>query len=125
LGSFAIVPLGLTVDFTPKWDVGGDFVAVAVGGNHGKHRQPVIRVADTSSDIDASSRYEHALIDLDGLYADNVPGLSRGVPNSTSAQAYESACLAVEELLNHGAEPLRIELILAALDAAHDLESAP
>ena len=90
-----------------------------------KARACIANLADSTIDIDVSSRYEHALIGLDELYPDNVPGLGRGIPNCTRHDPYGRACAAVEELLDHGAEPLRVELILARLDAAHDLERVP
>ena len=81
-------------------------------------RSYVAALADQADSIDASSAYEHVLIELDHIHGDESPGLDpSGLPQDR-AILLAVATSAIEELEQHGVDPLSVELVLAMLDDA-------
>ena len=70
-------------------------------------RSYVAALADRALTLEASSAYERALLELDRVHGDECPALDTE---------------AIEELESHGIDPLSVELILAMLVDAHDLD---
>ena len=85
-------------------------------------RSYLAALSDQASTIDASSAYEHVLIDLDRLHGDECP--SAGTEGLTEDRAIllAVATSALEELEQYGIDPLTIELIIATLDDAYALD---
>jgi hypothetical protein len=79
-------------------------------------------LADQASTIDASSAYEHVLIELDRIHGDDCPAInSDGLPEDR-AILLAVATSALEELEQHGVDPLSVELILVMLDDAYAMD---
>jgi len=75
--------------------------------------------ASTGNRDDASSAYEHVLIELDRIHCDETPDVYLGARTQDRAIQYELATTAIEELKTHGVEPLSVELLLWMLDDAY------
>ena len=85
-------------------------------------RSHVAALADRARSVEASSAYEHVLLELDWLHDDDVPALdTTGLPHDRG-MLLAGATAAIEGLIGHGIDALRIELVLAALDGAWDLD---
>jgi len=85
-------------------------------------RSCLAALADNAGAIDASSAYERALIDLDRIYGDDVPALDTlGFPDDHDA-LIEVAVSAIEGLATYGVDDLHIELVLAAIADAQELD---
>jgi hypothetical protein len=76
-------------------------------------------LADEASTGDASSAYEHVLIELDRIHGDTSPDVYREAPRRDQAIQFEAASTAIEELKTHGIDPLSVELLLWALEDAY------
>jgi hypothetical protein len=87
-------------------------------------RSYVAALADRASTVEASSAYEHALIELDWIHGDDVPALDTLGLTTDRDILLLDATTAILQLADHGVDTLGIELILAALYDAHDLEVA-
>jgi hypothetical protein len=86
-------------------------------------RSHVAALADRARSVEASSAYEHVLFELDWLHDDDVPALdTTGLPHDRG-MLLAVATAAIEGLIGHGIDALRIELVLAALDGAWDLDA--
>ena len=86
-------------------------------------RSHVAALADRARSVEASSAYEHVLLELDWLHDDAVPALdTTGLPHDRG-MLLAVATAAIERLIGHGIDALRIELVLAALDGAWDLDA--
>jgi len=85
-------------------------------------RSYIAALADNARTFDASMEYERVLLQLDSLHADRVPGV-QDVPTTAREALYACAEEAIEELINYGADALRIELVLAMLEAARDKDT--
>lgn len=86
-------------------------------------RSHVAALADRALSVEASSAYEHVLFELDWLHDDDVPALdATGLPHDRG-MLLAVATSAIEGLIGHGIDALRIELVLAALDGAWDLDA--
>lgn len=85
-------------------------------------RSYVAALADCSLSLDASSAYEHVLIELDRVHGGECPAADTdGLSDDRDIRlAVDSS--AIEELENHGIDPLSVELILAMLNDAHALD---
>lgn len=79
-------------------------------------------LADQASTIDASSAYEHVLIELDRIHGDDCPAVdSDGLPEDRAILLAVATC-ALEELEQYGVDPLSVELVLAMLDDAFAMD---
>lgn len=85
-------------------------------------RSFVAALADQASTIDASSAYEHVLLEIDRLHGDECPAIDgAGIPDER-AILRAVACDAIEDLQTYGIDALSIELVLAMLDEASALD---
>jgi hypothetical protein len=89
-----------------------------------KARSYVAALADRASTAEASSAYEHALIELDWIHGDDVPALDTLGLTSDRDVLLLDATTAILQLAAYGVDALGIELILAALYGAHNLDVA-
>lgn len=85
-------------------------------------RSYVAALADQALTIEASSAYERVLMELDRVHGDDCPALDTEDLTDDCAILLTVASDAVEELENYGVDPLSVELILAMLVDAHDLD---
>lgn len=84
-------------------------------------RSYVAALADNAHTFDASVEYEHVLLQLDTIYGGEVPPTFE-VLTDRSDVLYTVAEAAIEELVDHGVDGLRVELILARLQDARALD---
>jgi hypothetical protein len=80
-------------------------------------------LADGADGDDASSAYEHVLIELDRIHCDESPDVYPEIyldalPQDRDVQ-FEIATAAIEEIKSHGIDPLSVELILWMLQDAY------
>jgi hypothetical protein len=85
-------------------------------------RSCVAALADRALPLDASSAYERVLLELDRVHEDNCPALDTDNLTDNRDILRAIASNAIEELQSHGVDPLSVELILAMLVDAHDLD---
>jgi len=85
-------------------------------------RSYLAALADQASTIDASSAYEHALIELDRIHGDDCPAIDGDGLSEDRAILLAVATSALEELEQYGVDPLSVELILARLDDAYAMD---
>ena len=85
-------------------------------------RSYLAALADQASTIDASSAYERALIELDRIHGDECPSADTEWLTEDRAFLLAVATSALEELEQHGVDPLTIELVIAMLDDANALD---
>jgi hypothetical protein len=85
-------------------------------------RSYVAALADRALTLDASSAYERALLELDRVHGDDCPALDSEDLADDRGILLAAASSAIEELETHGIDALSIELILAMLVDAHDLD---
>lgn len=83
-------------------------------------RSCLAALADQATDIDASSSFEHALIELDRVQGDDTPAIERSGPAGDQTVLLATATAELEALRHHGVDALSIELIIAMLHDAHD-----
>jgi hypothetical protein len=85
-------------------------------------RSYIAALADQASTIDASSAYEHVLLEIDRLHGDECPAIDgTGIPDERQillAVTFD----AIEDLQTYGVDALSIELVLAMLDEASALD---
>ncbi|MGH3119195.1 MAG: hypothetical protein ACRDQ2_19170 [Gaiellales bacterium] len=85
-------------------------------------RSYLAALADQASTIDASSAYEHVLIELDRIHGDECPAADAGELTEDRAILLAVATSALEDLELYGIDPLTIELVIAMLDDAYALD---
>ena len=86
-------------------------------------RTYIAALANGAASPDASLAYERTLLYLDSMHGENVPALdSSGLIDDHSA-LFVVAESAVEELVEHGADALQVELVLAMLEEARELDA--
>lgn len=85
-------------------------------------RSYVAALADQALKLDASSAYERVLLELDRVHGDECPALDTEDLTDDRAILLTCARSAVQELEDHGIDALSVELILAMLVDAHDLD---
>ena len=85
-------------------------------------RSYVAALADRAVTIDASSAYERALLELDRVHGDDCPALDTDDLTDDRGILLAVASNAIEDLENYGVDALSVELILAMLVDAHDLD---
>lgn len=86
-------------------------------------RSYVAALADGAHAIEASSAYEHVLIELDRLHGDQSPALDTDGLSDNHDVLFAAATSAIEDLKDYGIDALDIELLLARLDEARQLDS--
>jgi hypothetical protein len=82
-------------------------------------RTYVAALADEASNDDASSAYEHVLIELDRLHSDQSPDVYLDALTQDRAIQFDLATAAIEDLKQHGVDPLSVELVLWMLQEAY------
>lgn len=82
-------------------------------------RTYVAALADEASDDDASSAYEHVLIEVDRLHCDQSPDVYLDALTQDRASQFDLATAAIEDLKQHGVDPLSVELVLWMLQDAY------
>jgi hypothetical protein len=85
-------------------------------------RSYVAALADQALKLDASSAYERVLLELDRVHGDECPALDTEDLTDDRDILLAIANNAIEELETYGIDPLSVELILAMLLDAHDLD---
>lgn len=85
-------------------------------------RSYVAALADRTTATEASSAYEHALLELDSVHGDDCPALDTAGLTDDRNILLAFATSAIEELEQHGVDILSVELILATLNAASELD---
>ena len=85
-------------------------------------RSYLAALSDRASTIDASSAYEHVLIELDRIHGDECPSADAEGLAKDRAILLAVATSALEELEQYDVDPLTIELIIAMLDDAYALD---
>lgn len=87
-------------------------------------RSYVAALADCARTPAASAAYERLLLELDWLHDDAAPAInSAGLTNDLVTLGAVAAS-AINELRDHGIDALQIELLLAALHEARDLDES-
>jgi hypothetical protein len=89
-----------------------------------KARSYVAALADRASTAEAASAYEHALIELDSIHGDDVPALDTLGLTTDSDILLLDAITMILQFAGYGVDALGIELVLATLYDAHDLDVA-
>lgn len=84
-------------------------------------RSYVAALADNARTFDASVGYEHVLLELDSIHRGKVPPTTQVLTDERDV-LYRVAEAAIEELLDHGVDGLRVELLLAGLGDARELD---
>ena len=84
-------------------------------------RSHVAALADGAHTSDASADYERVLLQLDWLYGDFIPGISPVLIEERDLM-FGIAETAIENLVEHGVDPLQVELVLVILDAARAID---
>jgi hypothetical protein len=84
-------------------------------------RSYVAALADNARTFDAAVEYEHVLLELDTIHGGEVPPVTEVLTDerdvlNTVAEA------AIEELVEHGVDALQVELALAMLHDARELD---
>lgn len=85
-------------------------------------RSYVAGLADRALTLDASSAYERVLLELDRVHGDDCPTLDTEDLTDNRDILLTIASNAIEELENYGIDALSVELILAMLVDAQDLD---
>ena len=92
--------------------------AIALAGA----RSHVAALADTAVAFEASVEYERVLLQLDWIHGDDVPGLDASGLTDDRNVLFSIAESAIEELVDFDVDALQIELVLAMLIAARELD---
>ena len=87
-------------------------------------RSCIAALADRALTLDASSAYERVLLALDLAHDDECPALDTEDLTDDRDILFARASAAIKELKSHGLDAQSIELILANLVDAHDLDIA-
>ena len=90
----------------------------------GQARTYVAALADQAGSIEASSAYEHVLMELDRIHGDDCPALYYDSITDDQAVLHAEATSAIEHLVQHGIDELDVELVIAMLDDAYALDGA-
>lgn len=85
-------------------------------------RSYVAALADRAMTVDASSAYEHVLLELDRVQEDECPPVDTCGLTDDRDILLAVANSAIEELETYGIDALCVELILAMLIDAHELD---
>jgi hypothetical protein len=85
-------------------------------------RSYVAALADRALNVDASSAYEHVLLELDRVHGDECPAVDTYGLTDDRDILLAVASSAIEELESYGIDALSVELILAMLTDASGLD---
>jgi hypothetical protein len=85
-------------------------------------RSCLAALADTAVTFEASVTYERVLLQLDWIHGDDVPGLDASGLTDDPNVLFPNAESAIEELVDFAVDALQIELVLAILIAARELD---
>lgn len=86
-------------------------------------RSCIAALADTAFTADAATAYEHALAALDLIHADLVPSINATLVRAESdRQLFVDALESVTRLRTYGLDVLHVDLVLAMLGTAHELD---
>jgi hypothetical protein len=85
-------------------------------------RSYVAALADTAVIFEASVGYERVLLQLDWIHGDDVPGLDASGLTDDRNVLFSIAESAIEELVDFDVDALQVELVLAMLIAARELD---
>jgi hypothetical protein len=85
-------------------------------------RSYVAALADRALSLDGSSTYERALLELDRVHGDDCPALDADDLTDDRDILLAFATSAIEDLEDYGVDALSVELIIAMLLDAHDLD---
>jgi hypothetical protein len=85
-------------------------------------RSYVAALAECALTLDASSTYERALLELDRVHGDDCPALDADNLTDDRDILLAVATSAIEGLEDYGVDALSVELIIAMLLDAHDLD---
>lgn len=80
-------------------------------------------LADQAATFEASLAYERTLLYLDSSHPDDFPALDTHGLITDRATLRALAETAIEELVDHGVDALHVELLLAMLGDAHQLDA--
>jgi hypothetical protein len=86
-------------------------------------RTYIAALADLSVSADAALAYERTLLYLDSIHDDDLPALDTGGLIDDRTALHVVAESAVEELVDHGVDALQVELVMAMLDEARELDT--
>ena len=85
-------------------------------------RSHVAALADRAQTFDASVEYERVLLQLDRMHGDHTPGINPVFLDERNA-LFSIAESAIENLVEHGADALQVELVLDMLDVAREKDT--
>jgi hypothetical protein len=85
-------------------------------------RSCLAALADTAVSFEASVEYERVLLQLDGIHGDHVPGLDASGRTGDRDMLFSLAESAIDELVDFAVDALQVELVLAMLIAARELD---
>ena len=85
-------------------------------------RSYVAALADNAHTFDGSMEYERVLLQLDWLHGGTIPPITV-VPVNDPGVLYVVAAAAISNLQDHGVDRLELEICLAMLDAARELDA--
>jgi len=79
-------------------------------------------LADNALTVEASLAYERTLFYLDSIHGDDVHALDTAGLTGEQEVLAIAAESAIEALVEHGVDALQVELVLAMLDGARELD---
>ncbi len=85
-------------------------------------RSCLAALADRAHSVEGASAYERVLIYLDQIHGDETPAIEPCHDELTRALLFTHASVALARLREHGIDELQIELALAGLSDAYDLD---
>lgn len=85
-------------------------------------RTYVAALADYAVSLDAALEYERVLLQVDALHQGRVPPITTAAPTDDQEILYDIARIAIGNLINHGLRSNDVQLCLAMLQAAHELQ---
>ena len=92
--------------------------AIALAGA----RSCLAALADTAVTFEASVTYERVLLQLDWIHGDDVPWLDASGLTDDRTVLFSTAESAIDELVDFDVDALQVELVLAMLIAARELD---
>ena len=84
-------------------------------------RSYVAGLADNAHTFEGSMEYERVLLQLDWLHGGAVPPIT-AIPTNEPGVLFTVAHAAIRNLRDHGLDRLELEICLAMLEAAHELD---
>ncbi len=86
-------------------------------------RSYVAALADLTRTFDASVEYERVLLQLDWMHDGEVPGLETSGLTTDRDILFAVAESAISELVTHGVDALKVELVLDMLEVARSQDA--